>query len=165
LTEPPTKLRSLPLSLSLHSSPEAPQTAAYRDVGAGPVLLMLHGFLGSGSNWLSLIDELKAHYRCVAIDLLGFGASSKPLIRYDIATEVSFVRHFTEALELEPCAILGHSFGGWVGSAYALAYPNAVTGLVLAAPAGIRDDSFCGRYDHLRPLLWQIGRASCRERV
>jgi len=116
---------------------------------------MLHGFLGSGDNWFPLIEQLKKHYRCVALDLLGFGASTKPLIHYDIATEVAFVRRFIEALDLGSCLILGHSFGGWVGAAYALEYPHAVKGLVLAAPAGIRDDSFCGRYDHLRPLLWQ----------
>jgi pimeloyl-ACP methyl ester carboxylesterase len=44
---------------------------------------------------------------------------------------------------------------GWVASAYALAHEESVKALILAAPAGIRDDSFCGRYDALRPLLWQ----------
>ncbi len=130
-------------------------TAAYIDHGRGPTLIMLHGFLGSGECWAPLIDQLQGHFRCIALDLLGFGASSKPPIRYDIAQEVAFVRQFVEALELGPCYFLGHSFGGWVSAAYALAYPDAVSGLLLAAAAGIRDDSFCGRYDHLRPLLWR----------
>jgi pimeloyl-ACP methyl ester carboxylesterase len=133
----------------------APQPAAYLDRGAGPTVLMLHGFMGSASCWLPLIDRLQSHVRCVALDLMGFGDSTKPAIRYDVAREVAFVRQFIRALNLEPCYLLGYSFGGWVSSAYALAYPDAVTGLMLAAPAGIRDDSFCGRYDYLRPLLWQ----------
>lgn len=131
------------------------QTAAYLEVGQGPPLLMLHGFLGDGTCWLPLMELLKAQFRCISIDLLGFGDSAKPNIRYDVAKEVAFVRQVVQALQLEPCYILGHSFGGWVASAYALQYPDAVKGLFLAAPAGIRDDSFCGRYDHLRPLLWQ----------
>jgi len=87
--------------------------------------------------------------------MLGYGHSSKPSIRYDIATLVTFIHQFVEAINLPPFVMVGHSLGGWVGTAYALAYPEQVTNMVLIAPAGIRDDSFCGRYDHLRPLLWQ----------
>jgi pimeloyl-ACP methyl ester carboxylesterase len=129
--------------------------AAYLEVGQGKPLLMLHGFMGSGTCWLPLMDQLRCHFRCISLDLLGFGESAKPAIRYDVAQEVAFVRQVIEILQLGPCYLLGHSFGGWVASAYALQYPDAVKGLLLAAPAGIRDDSFCGRYDHLRPLLWQ----------
>lgn len=146
---------SLTLDVSLDSQPPVPLSAAYREAGSGHPLLMLHGFLGSSDCWMPLIEQLQPDFRCVSLDLLGFGDSSKPQIRYDVAKEVAFVRAFVEALELKPCAIMGHSFGGWVASAYALAYPEAVSSLMLAAPAGIRDDSFCGRYDHLRPLLWE----------
>ena len=65
------------------------------------------------------------------------------------------MRQVVEQLNIEPSWIIGHSFGSWVASAYSLKYPNAVSSLVLAAPAGIRDDSFCGEYDALRPLLWE----------
>ncbi|MEG4942645.1 alpha/beta fold hydrolase [Microcoleus sp. F4-D5] len=76
-------------------------------------------------------------------------------MRYDVAVEVAFVRQVVAQLNIEPCCIIGHSFGGWVASAYSLKYPNSVSSLVLAAPAGIRDDTFCGQYDALRPLLWE----------
>ncbi len=129
--------------------------AAYQDCGTGQAVLFLHGFMGEGSCWRSLITELEPHYRCISLDMLGFGQSSTPPIRYDIATLVSFVRQFIETLGLGSVTLVGHSLGGWVASAYALAYGETVNALVLLAPAGIRDDSFCGRYDHLRPLLWQ----------
>ena len=135
------------------------QTAAYLEQGQGIPLLMLHGFMGSGKCWRSLMANLQtqrhSQIHCVALDLLGFGDSAKPDIQYDVAKEVEFVRQFIQAQNLEPCYIMGHSFGGWVAAAYALAYPTAVKGLILLAPAGIRDDSFSGRYDHLRPILWQ----------
>lgn len=129
--------------------------AAYLDVGEGTPIVMLHGFMGSAANWLPLIELLKPNFRCIGIDLFGFGASARPIIRYDIAKEVTFLRQVVQALELNSFYLLGHSFGGWVSAAYTLQYPESVKGLILAAPAGIRDDSFCGRYDHLRPLLWQ----------
>jgi len=129
--------------------------AAYIEVGQGTPLLMLHGFMGEASCWMPLIDRLKSNFRCISLDLLGFGESARPIIRYDIAKEVAFLRQVVEALQLDSFYLLGHSFGGWVSAAYALQYPDSVQGLILAAAAGIRDDSFAGRYDHLRPILWQ----------
>lgn len=131
------------------------QPAAYLDIGDGIPLFILHGFMGNKECWLPLIEHLKLSCRCLSLDLLGFGESGKPKIRYDVATEVAFVRQVALQLKLDSYYILGHSFGGWVAAAYALKYPASVKGLLLAAPAGIRDDSFCGRYDHMRPLLWQ----------
>ncbi|PSB45471.1 alpha/beta hydrolase [filamentous cyanobacterium Phorm 6] len=132
------------------------QTAGYLDIGSGPPLLLLHGFFGEKTCWLPLIELLQSQFRCISLDMLGFGESSKPQICYDVAVEVAFVRQVVEQLNIEPCSIIGHSFGGWVASAYSLKYPNSVSSLILAAPAGIRDDSFCGQYDALRPLLWKI---------
>lgn len=110
--------------------------------------------MGDGRCWRSLISLLQSRYRCISLDLLGFGNSSKPDVRYDIATLVDFVHQVIEALNLSSVILVGHSLGGWVAAAYALTY-DQVDALVLLAPAGIRDDSFCGRYDHLRPLLWR----------
>ena len=150
-----TQKHLLQIHLDFDSLDRTPQPAAYLESGQGTPLLMLHGFFGNGTNWLPLMERLNSQFRCIGLDLLGFGESAKPDIRYDVAKEVAFVRQVVEALQLDPCYIVGHSFGGWVASAYALHYPDAVKGLFLAAPAGIRDDSFAGRYDHLRPLLWQ----------
>ncbi len=137
------------------SSSSEPDQAAYRMLGHGTPLLFLHGFLGSSRNWLPLMERLHSQFRCIGLDLLGFGDSAKPVRRYDIATEVDFVQQFVVTKALSPAYIVGYSLGGWVAVAYALAYPAAVKGLILVAPAGIRDDSFCGRYNHLRPLLWR----------
>lgn len=129
--------------------------AAYWEAGRGQPIIFLHGFMGRGDCWQTVVPYFEPNYRCICIDMLGFGDSSKPMIRYDIARLVKFLRAFMQELAIAPSVLIGHSLGGWVAAAYALAYPTDVKALVLAAPAGIRDDSFCGRYDHLRPLLWQ----------
>jgi pimeloyl-ACP methyl ester carboxylesterase len=130
--------------------------AAYYDLGQGFPVLFLHGFLGESDCWLPLMQQLQANFRCIGLDLLGFGDSSKPKLRYDVAQEVAFVQQFMEQLGLNKFALVGHSFGGWVSAAYTIAHPDQITHLNLIAPAGIRDDEFCGRYNHLRPLLWPI---------
>jgi pimeloyl-ACP methyl ester carboxylesterase len=134
---------------------QTPYHAAYWEAGSGLPIVFLHGFMGRGECWQPLVSQLQHHYRCICVDMLGFGDSSKPMMRYDIAKLVDFLRAFVQALELNSFVLVGHSLGGWVAAAYALAYPETVVAMMLAAPAGIRDDSFCGRYDHLRPLLWQ----------
>ncbi|MDX2270613.1 MAG: alpha/beta hydrolase [Cyanobacteriota bacterium] len=127
---------------------------AYRDWGDGIPIVMLHGFMATHAHWWYLVEQLADHYRCLAPDLLGFGRSSQPNIPYSIAVQVEFIRHFVEGLGLSSFYLLGHSFGGWVAAAYALRFPQDLAGLILLAPAGIRDDSFAGRYRYLQPLLW-----------
>lgn len=149
----PTR-RFLEIVLSGPDSQPLACQAAYLEVGQGPALVMLHGFMGSAVTWWPLMQKLQSHYRCISLDLLGFGKSAKPALRYNIALEVAFVSQVLKALSLEPCYLLGHSFGGWIGATYALKYPQALQGLILAAPAGIRDDSFRDRWQLLKPLLW-----------
>jgi pimeloyl-ACP methyl ester carboxylesterase len=152
--------------LALGPQQAATQAAQLSRVGEGIPVLMLHGFLGDRTGWQPLIDRVSDQYCCISLDLLGFGASGQPAIVYDVPTEVAFVEAVRSQLGLEQIYIVGHSFGGWVAAAYAIAYPGRVLGLLLAAPAGIRDDEFCGRYDYLRPLLtggpwidWGLGLA------
>jgi pimeloyl-ACP methyl ester carboxylesterase len=135
----------------------------YMDVGQGQVLVFLHGFLGESSAWLPIMQELQGQYRCIALDLLGFGDSSKPKLKYTIWHQVEFLAEFLEAIGSEisdqkeqipkNICLIGHSYGGWTAAAYSLKYP--AKSLTLIAPAGIRDDSFVGRYNYLRPLLWE----------
>jgi pimeloyl-ACP methyl ester carboxylesterase len=46
-------------------------------VGAGPPVLLVHGFAQSHLTWRANFDALAAHYRVLAVDLPGFGASTK----------------------------------------------------------------------------------------
>lgn len=137
-----------------------PLTVSYRDTGGGGIaVVFLHGFLSNQHCWDQLISLLQKDYRCISLDLLGFGSSSKPQIRYDVPTMVAFVVEFLRVMGIDRTLIIGHSFGAWVGAATALHTLDQPTnlqimGLGLIGAVGIRDDSFCGRYDQYRPLLW-----------
>ena len=52
---------------------------------SGEALLLLHGLGATKASWLTIVPELARRYRIIAVDLPGFGASSKPLGRYDSA--------------------------------------------------------------------------------
>jgi pimeloyl-ACP methyl ester carboxylesterase len=136
-------------------------TAAYTSIGEGVPVILLHGFFGDAETLGTIATELSTNYCCISLELLGFGDSSKPNIRYHIDDHVEFLKEFILAKNISKFYLVGYSYGSWVSAAYAIhicdraiSNPHLI-GMVLLAPAGIRDDSFVGRYDRLKPLLWQ----------
>jgi pimeloyl-ACP methyl ester carboxylesterase len=136
-------------------------TAAYTSIGEGVPVILLHGFFGDAWTLGPIAQELAQEYCCISLELLGFGDSSKPDIRYLISDHVEFLREFLVAQDISEFYLLGYSYGAWVAAAYAATLPPEQSAnprlqrMVLLAPAGIRDDTFTGRYNFLKPLLWQ----------
>jgi pimeloyl-ACP methyl ester carboxylesterase len=97
------------------------QRIEYYDIGKGPVVVLLHG-LGSSAqrDWGSCIMALSAHYRVLAPDQLGFGASDKPIIDYGIQTWVDFLGEFLRVEKVADFTLAGESLGGWVAARYAV---------------------------------------------
>lgn len=110
---------------------------AYIDVGTGPeVLLMVHGLGSYLPAWSKVINGLRDRFRCIAIDLPGYGKSSKDDYPVTMDFFVTVIKGFLEKLAIEKVYYAGHSMGGQIGVAFALKYPETVNKLALAAPAG-----------------------------
>lgn len=110
---------------------------AYVDEGQGAqTLLFIHGLGSYLKGWQKNIDSLKNHYRCIAIDLPGYGKSSKENDAYSMAFFAASVQAFIEHLELKNVVLIGHSMGGQVAVHTALKDLDVVQKLVLIAPAG-----------------------------
>lgn len=139
--------------LCLESNNKITVNAAYLEEGSGPVVLLLHGFLSDASCWDTVTQALKDKYRCISLDLLGFGESSKPEIEYKIESQVSYIHQFMQTLCIDSFYIIGHSLGGWIAASYTLAYKESILGLTLAAPAGISEE--LDKYQILKPLSWK----------
>lgn len=134
--------------------------AAYTVQGQGKPLVLLHGFFGDAWTLNALVEELSSKFQCFNLELLGFGDSAKPKINYLIGDQVNFLQSFIENIRLQNYYLVGYSYGAWVAAAYAIAagrgdFSSPLNGIALLAPTGIRDDSFTGRYNHLKPLLWE----------
>lgn len=124
-----------------HPSDPAPRTlrlpsgpAALVDEGEGTVLLALHGLPGSHRDFRWLAPVLTPHLRVIRPDLPGFGGTPPGAVR--LADRVAWVRELVMALGVERPFVLGHSFGGPLATAYAVAHP--VAGLALLGSAGLR---------------------------
>lgn len=111
---------------------------AYLDGGRGETLVLLHGIGGDKDHWTRVSRHLTPHYRVVAVDLPGFGESSKPSEwRYRAQDQVERLRTIVQALGLKGAHWGGSSMGGFIAASYAARYPDDVASLWLVDPAGV----------------------------
>ena len=82
----------------------------YRDVGSGPVLVLLHGSNASLHTWNGWIERLRDGFRLLALDLPGHGLTGpSPQNRYSSDDQAEFLEHFVSALGLAHFALAGNS--------------------------------------------------------
>ena len=116
------------------------QKICYYELGAGPPLLLIHGIGGDADEWVFCVHELSSSFRVIAIDLLGFGRSDKPPIRYSIGGFVEVLERFLDALSIASATLVGSSMGGWIAAAFALKLAERTDRLVLVDSAGLQSD-------------------------
>jgi pimeloyl-ACP methyl ester carboxylesterase len=104
--------------------------------GNGPVIILLHGLASSSANWDPLIPLLKQNYRCITIDLIGFGDSPKPQwYSYTMEEHLRNIRRTIKSLNLRQDFILiGHSLGSLLATRYARKYAKNISRLILLSP-------------------------------
>ena len=90
---------------------------AFTDEGKGEVLLFIHGLASYLPAWNKNINELKSQYRCIAIDLPGFGKSSKPNAPISMEFYAEIIKDFCQKMKLK--------------------YPKLIKQMILFAPAGL----------------------------
>ena len=114
------------------------ETIAYLDEGTGPVVVMVHGNMSSSVHYEPLITRIKDKYRCVALDLRGFGDSSYNN-RFDTLEELADdVNLFTEALGIDSYYLVGWSNGGGVSLKICAKYPEKVKKFFDIEGAGLK---------------------------
>ncbi|RME36762.1 MAG: alpha/beta hydrolase [Deltaproteobacteria bacterium] len=110
---------------------------AYVDEGQGPkTLLFLHGLGSNLKSWQKNIAALSNEYRCIALDLPGYGKSSKGDYGFRMTFFARSVRALMDTLGLEQVVLAGHSMGGQIAMHLVLHDARHVEQLVLLAPAG-----------------------------
>lgn len=102
---------------------------------AGPAIVMIHGLMGQLRNFShSLSDGIARDHRVILVDRPGWGYSSVEGRQPGIAEQAGMIAALIEQLGLVRPLILGHSLGGAVALALAVARPDLVGGLALIAP-------------------------------
>jgi pimeloyl-ACP methyl ester carboxylesterase len=99
--------------------------------GHGPPVVLVHGLGGFAESWRHNTPALARTSAVYAVDLPGFGRSSKPPSRYRLGDAVRALHGFLQAMGLGRVALVGHSLGGAVSLTYALTHPARVDRLAL----------------------------------
>jgi pimeloyl-ACP methyl ester carboxylesterase/uncharacterized RmlC-like cupin family protein len=102
-----------------------------RSGGAGPVVVLLHGYAETSDSWGPLAAELAKSYTLVVPDLRGMGRSSRPAGGYDKKTQAVDIRTVVTALGHDRTSVVSHDIGIMVAYAYAARYPDKVERLVV----------------------------------
>ncbi|XP_077286908.1 (Lyso)-N-acylphosphatidylethanolamine lipase-like [Arctopsyche grandis] len=116
-------------------------TLSFNETSEKTPLVLLHG-LGAGvALWVMNLDELADNRPVHAIDLLGFGRSSRPSFSLDGKVVemqmVTFLEEWRRKMKLDNFILLGHSLGGFLAASYTMQYPERVKHLILADAWGI----------------------------
>lgn len=102
-----------------------------------PTIVMIHGFGANRDNWLRFARFFTTDYHVIALDLPGFGESSKPDASYDVGTQADRLQEFLHTLGLEKVHLIGNSMGGHIAALYAARHPQEVLTLALLDNAGV----------------------------
>jgi pimeloyl-ACP methyl ester carboxylesterase len=131
----PLSYASLVKKMTLNDS----VTIGYLAKGTGKTtLLFVHGLGGNSSHWSQNLDDLSTHFRCIAVDLPGYGFSSQrtyatPTLTFYANTLLQFI----QKQKLKNVVLVGHSMGGQTAIIATLQKPSVIKKLILVAPAGL----------------------------
>ena len=112
---------------------------AYVEKGKGKTIVFIHGLGGNLSHWLKSVNELSATYKCIAIDLPGYGWSNKN-VDTNSQDRLQFyadaIGAFLKKKKIKNPVLVGHSMGGQTAIIAAL-QNKRIRKLILVAPAGL----------------------------
>jgi pimeloyl-ACP methyl ester carboxylesterase len=112
-------------------------TLAYSDEGQGKeTIIFVHGLGSYIPAWDKNIAELSKNYRCIAVDLPGYGKSSKNPHSGLMSFYADVIIEFINEMGFKQVNIAGHSMGGQISMLIALHKPEIVKSLILVDPAG-----------------------------
>jgi pimeloyl-ACP methyl ester carboxylesterase len=107
---------------------------AYRQVGDGPTVVLLHGYVGDGAaTWHPQLRALANEFRLVAWDAPGAGASADPPESFGMDGYADCLAGFVAALGLAGSHLVGLSFGGALALAVAARHPGLARSLVVVS--------------------------------
>jgi pimeloyl-ACP methyl ester carboxylesterase len=125
-----TYLRPNKPGWSRYLGPIEPEVSVALQSQETPIIL-LHGFGASIGHWRQNLGQLAENHTVYALDLLGFGASQKAPLNYDVSVWVDQVYDFWQTFVRKPVVLVGNSIGSLICLAAAATHPDMVAGIVM----------------------------------
>jgi pimeloyl-ACP methyl ester carboxylesterase len=109
----------------------------YIEKGAGEPVILIHGFFFNSYLWNKNIDALADKFKVYAIDLWGFGYSTRDPMDYCYPLYADQLLKFMDALDIQKASLIGQSMGGGTSIFFSVNHRDRVNKLILVDPAGI----------------------------
>lgn len=110
----------------------------YLEAGIGKPLIFVHCWAGAAENWVFTLKNVSRHFRAIALDLPGYGKSSKfEKVDYSIDFYSNILLQMMDKLNLKKVYLVGNSMGGDISLATTLKASNKIEKLVLIDSAGV----------------------------
>lgn len=110
---------------------------AYRQHGSGETVLLIHGVTTASFIWDRVVPHLSPLYRTVAVDLLGCGASDRPLgVDCSLRRQAELLGGLVETAGFGPVHLVGHDVGGGIAQILSVRRPDLVRDLALLNTVG-----------------------------
>ena len=125
----------------------------YAEAGEGPAIIVLHGLMGTLSNFEGTFEHFSKNGYNVLIPELPL--YSLPLLKTNVKNLAGFLKDFMEHKKLDSAILLGNSLGGHIALYFTKNYQEKVTALVLTGSSGLYEkamgDSFPkrGSYEYI----------------
>ncbi len=103
----------------------------YEFLGRGRPVILLHSWVGSWRYWVPTMQSLQNKFKVYALDLHGFGDTSKNEKKYSISSQVHLLHDFLEKLAVPKAAFIGHGLGAQVVTEFARLYPDMAPRIML----------------------------------
>ncbi|XP_023642879.1 protein PHYLLO, chloroplastic isoform X2 [Capsella rubella] len=117
------------------------------DIAEGSVVLFLHGFLGTGEEWISIMKGISGYARCISVDIPGHGRSRvqshaseglAPTFSMEMTAEALY--KLIEQITPGKVTIVGYSMGARIALYMALRFSNKIEGaVVVSGSPGLKD--------------------------
>ncbi len=98
----------------------------YEALGRGRPIVFLHGWVGSWRYWINAMQIASTSFRAYAIDLFGFGDTTRDPMRYPIDRQADLINRFLEEMGIGKVALVGHDLGALVGFSFIKQWPKSV---------------------------------------
>jgi pimeloyl-ACP methyl ester carboxylesterase len=98
----------------------------YEVLGRGRPVIFLHGWVGSWRYWIPVMQAASMNYRAYAVDLWGFGDSTKKPDYYTLDGQLALLDGFLDQMGIGKVALVGHGLGAVVAFLYTWRHPEIV---------------------------------------
>ena len=132
----------------------------YIDKGKGKPIVLLHGLMGSLSNFKNCIEDLPKQGFRVIMPMLPI--YDLPLLKTSAKELSNFLNRFTKSLDLDKFYLLGNSLGGHVGLIYTIKFQKKMKGLILTGSSGLYENALGGtfpkrgNYDYIKTKTEEV---------